>query len=330
MTQYHSPADRGDGDHRRTILTVARSVDFTVTRLLGRLGGRLPALSRAHDRYLIRRRMRRALGYRPDLDSPKTYNEKLGWRMLYDRNPQLQVTTDKISAREYAAGKVGAEILVPLYGVYDLAADIQWDDLPTAFVLKASHGCGMNIIVRDKACVDEAETKRVAQSWLQHDHYERSREWAYSRIKPRLLVEELLLDSQDEVPVDLKFLVFHGKTAMIRVHIGRFGDHRVNFYDTELKLLPIRQEYPVDESYVLPPEVAPMVGIAETLAEDFDYARIDLYLVQGQVRFGEITHYDGGAAQPFRPATVDAQLGALWNVRPRVDPGPHPRRVGRR
>lgn len=316
------------GRRDRPLIAVGRALNSPTIWLLRLTGDRWPALSRTHDRYIIGRRMRRALGYVPNLDLPRTYNEKLGWRMLYDRNPLLPLTTDKVAVRDYVAAKVGPEILVPLLGVYERASDIPWQSLPSAFVLKASHGCGLNIIVRDKAVANEDAIRRTAATWLRHNHYEASREWAYREIQPRLIIEELLLDENNQVPIDLKFLVFHGKTAMIRVHIDRFGEHRVNFYDPQLRLLPVRQDYPVDESYALPTAVASMASIAEKLAEDFDYARIDLYLVGGQVRFGEVTHYDGAAAQPFRPGDIDGQLGALWRI-PEAAASVSPRRATR-
>ncbi|MEP6560871.1 MAG: ATP-grasp fold amidoligase family protein [Nakamurella sp.] len=292
-----------------------------VIRALGRLLDRPPlsrwqALTHLHDRFIITHRLRRALSYRPNLTNPRTYNEKLAWRMLNDRNPLIARTTDKLQARSYVRDRVGADLLVPVLGTYRRAADIVWAALPNQFVLKANHGCDMNLVVWDKNSINEREVRRRADDWLKFNFYWESREWGYRDIQRRLYIEELLVGPDGRVPSDYKFIVFHGRTAMIRVHLDRFGDHRVNFYDPELNFLPVKQAYPTDPTFQLPPQVADMAKIAERLAAEFDYARVDLYLVAGQVRFGEITHYDGNATQQFEPAAFDAELGDLWRVPP--------------
>jgi hypothetical protein len=297
-----------------TTKDAVRKIDSAVWWVLQRTESQLPRLTRAHDRLVLRYRMRNALGYTPNLKNPRTYNEKLGWRMLNDRNPLLPITTDKLAVRDYVAGKIGGEILIPLLGVYERAADISWDSLPNRFIMKAAHGCDMNLIVRDKSLADEQEVRRTADSWLRRSHYAESREWAYRTIPHRIIIEELLVDEDGELPFDFKFIVFHGRAELVRVHLGRFSEHRVNFYDRELAFIPMRQTLPTDPAYGPPRQVTGMLEIAEKLAEDFDYARIDLYLCRGRVRFGEITHYDGSAEQRFRPAELDEKIGGLWQV----------------
>jgi hypothetical protein len=300
--------------HSRMLRALAIRSDMVARALLRLPGERWPAVARAYDGTVIRHRMRRSLGYRPDLRSPRTYNEKLAWRILHDDNPLIPLTTDKIAVRDYVAEKAGPELLIPLIGCYERALDIPWDDLPRSFVLKAAHGCAMNLIVPDKNAVDRAEVLRTAERWLRTNYYEQSRERAYRHIPPRLLIEELLEDDNGDVPADYKFLIFHGRTALIRVHTGRFGDHRVNFFDADLRPVAMRQVYPTAPGVELPPQVKDMVAVAEKLAADFDYARIDLYLARGRAWFGEITHHDGNAHVYFRPPEFDTALGSLWTL----------------
>jgi hypothetical protein len=303
---------------RRVALAVTGKLDSLTRSVVNAHGERWPILARTYDAWVLRGRMQRSLGYRPNLRRPTTYNEKLAWRILHGDDPLIALTTDKIAVRDYVAEKVGPELLIPLVGVYDRAVDIRWDELPTSFVLKASHGCAMNLIVPDKDAVDRSEVLRTAERWMQTNYYEESRERAYRNIPPRLLIEEFLSDDDGGVPADYKFLVFHGRTALIRVHTGRFGDHRVTFFDPDLRPVEMAQVYPSDPGVVLPPEVRDMVPVAEKLAEDFDYARIDLYLARGRAWFGEITHHDGNAHVFFNPPEVDAALGKLWNLPPRA------------
>jgi hypothetical protein len=298
---------------RRTAMTLLRHAEPTAASLLRHFGGLVPALAHRHDELVLRQNMRRHLGYNPDLKNPLTYNEKLGRRIIYDRNPLIPLTTDKVTAREYVAAK-RPDIVIPVYGIYDSVQEIDWAALPDSFVLKAAHGCGMNIIVRDKAAEDRDDVLRRASEWLGQNYYEVYREWAYRSIPRRLIVEQLLLDENGEIPADFKFLVFHGRVELIRVHGGRFGEHRVNFFDRDVKPVAVRQIFEEDPNYSPPPALASLIPLAEVLAEDFDYARIDLYLVGDKPWFGEITHNDGTAGIPFTPREFDRKLGDLWTL----------------
>jgi TupA-like ATPgrasp len=258
--------------------------------------------------------MRRSLGYRPNLRHPQTYNEKIAWRILHDRNPLIVATTDKLAARDYVSSKVGPDLLVPIIGVYRNVADIPWAALPNQFVMKASHGCDMTLIVRDKDAIDRESTLERADGWLRQNYYELSREWAYREIPRRIIIEELLMDHGGRIPEDYKILVFHGRAAIIRVHIDRFGDHRVNYYDAQFRPLAIAQISPSAPRFTIPMEARSLTEIAERLAGDFDYARVDLYVARGKTWFGEITHHDGNAHVRFRPPEFDAALGAMWHL----------------
>jgi hypothetical protein len=278
----------------------------------------IAAVSPMADRMLrarrLRYRMRMALGYDPDFRSPRTFNEKLAWRMLYDRNPLFPVTIDKIAVRDYVAAKVGTEILIPLLGTWDRAADVPWASLPQRFVLKASHGWNMNLLVTDKDAIDSAGALKTADAWLRNNHFAETHEWGYRDIPPRLLAEEMLLDARGDIPEDFKFYVFGGQARLLQVHTGRFGDHRTNFFDMDLQPMPIAKKFPANSNYVLPPEARDLARLAERLGADFDFARIDLYLARDRPWFGEITHYEGSACSPFAQPEHDRIIGGMWQL----------------
>jgi len=292
----------------------ARLLDPFVRWVLQRCADRFPSLCRAYDGLILRHRMRRSLGYRPNLRHPQTYNEKIAWRILNDRNPLIVATTDKLAVREYVAAKVGPDVLIPIIGVYQSAADIRWAELPNQFVLKASHGCDMTLIVRDKDSIDPKSALERADAWMRQNYYELSRERAYRDIPRRIIVEQLLTDDEGRIPADYKILVFHGRASLIRVHTDRFDDHRVNYYDADFRPLPMAQISPSAPAFTVPIEARSLIGLAEKLAGDFDYARIDLYLARGKTWFGEITHHDGNAHVRFQPPEFDAALGAMWHL----------------
>lgn len=282
--------------------------------LTSKIASLVPLADRMLQAHRLRYRMRAALGYDPNFQTPRTFNEKIAWRILYDRNPLFPVTTDKIAVRDYVAAKHGTDILIPLYGTWDRAADVPWNSLPRRFVLKANHGWNMNILVADRDETDRDAVLRTAAGWLGYNHYDKTGEWGYRDIPPRLLAEEMLLDEQGGIPADLKFHVFNGKSRLLRIHTGRFHNFRTRYFDGDLQPLPFTKFCPLDPDYVLPPETRDMARLAERLAAGFDFARVDLYLVRGRVWFGEMTHYEGSACTPFDPPEYDRIIGDMWQL----------------
>ena len=144
------------------------------------------------DEKRVRRKYVGELGREPNLDTPATYTEKVLWMNLRHRDPRLVTCADKYAVRQWVADRVGEDLLVPLLGVYDDADDIEPAALPVAFVIKATHGSGWNLIVPDKSALDWDDAKRSLQDWLSRNYYAHKREWQYRDIPPRLIVEEFL------------------------------------------------------------------------------------------------------------------------------------------
>lgn len=283
----------------------------------------VPPLARVRDARLLRARMRAGLGYEPDLRTPRTYNERLAHKILHDRDPLLVRTSDKIAVREVVSERIGAEYLIPLLGTWRRAADIPWEALPDSFVLKANHGSGTNLIVRDKALLDRDAAARQADGWLAENHYAWTAEWAYSRIRPRLLAEALLPGPAGGVPEDFKIYVFRGRPRLLEVHQRRFEPgYRYIHLDAE-SFAPVpfiwgEQAATPEEAaaYTPPPEARRMVELAARLGAGFDHVRVDLLRAAGRIWFGELTHYTSNACAPVTPPAYDRVLGDLW-----VDPG---------
>ncbi len=184
-------------------------------------------------------------------------------------------------------------------------------------MLKTNHGSGQNWIVRDKSKEDERAVVRQFREWLATSHYAASREWPYKDMKPAIVVEELLLDENGQIPSDFKFHCFGGKVATIQVDLDRETAHRRNFYDLDWNLQPFiwaewegdKPSWPNGRAVERPAALAEMIRVAEALAVDFPYARIDLFYCRGKVYFGEITFYHGGAFERFDPPEFDRMFG---------------------
>ncbi len=254
----------------------------------------------------------------PNLDRPRTFNDKIAWRKLYDRNPRMTDLVDKVKVKEIMARRFGPDFVIPTLRVYSSADELDFTQPPLSqppYVLKANHGSGMNIFVRDAKDLADAEKFRArCRKWLAVDYGAVVEEWAYSGIARRLFVEPLLA-TLETAPRDYKFHVFNGKVFAIEVIIDRFGGYWINFFDRAWTPLDIRAyaKRARFEGPVAPPSrLADLVRIAEDIGKDFPYARVDLYEIEGQPKLGEITFYPAGAHDTFDPPEWDAIFGEQW------------------
>lgn len=261
---------------------------------------------------ILRRRFTDVTGRELDLDNASTMTEKLFRQMiLIDRAKDSTWTplVDKCLAREFIIERVGAEHVVPLYWQGKRPADIPFDDLPLPFVLKANHTSGSVCVV--DADSDRDLVRRRARVWLRENYYWFGREYQYYPIDTMLLAEEFLDDGHDGGPLDYRFWCFHGEPHYIQVDNH---DHDINpYYDTDWNLQEVthrRGTRPFD--LPRPAELSTMLEIARAISAGFEFIRVDLYLVRGQVYVGELTFTPAAGKLDFEPREWDARLGALW------------------
>lgn len=250
----------------------------------------------------------------PRLTPPQTFNEKVVYRKLYDRDPRLPRLADKILVKQHIRELLGEEWVIPtLWSGNKLPprAERNW---PIPYVLKASHGSGWNQFVLTQEDQDWDRIEKTAGIWLRSTYGRASREWLYSEIKPGLLVEPFL--GQAEVaPPDYKFFVFGGRTAFVQVDLGRLQTHRQYFYDLNWNRLPFKYVCPYDAQEIEPPKsLAQMVRAADRLGASFSFARIDLYEIEGKPYFGEYTFLPNSGRFEFKPESVEVKLGSLWKL----------------
>ena len=270
------------------------------------------------DDAFLKKRYKQKHGKILNFDAPKTFNEKIQWRKIYDKNPLYVICADKYSVRDYVSKIIGDRYLVPLLGVYSSASEIDFTKLPKQFVIKATHGSGWNLLIKDKSKVKEEKTKLQLDKWLCKNFYPRKREWQYNDIKPQLIIEELLVDETNSIPNDYKFHVFTGQSepkVFIQVDSNRFDDHTTDFFDENWHHLNIRKANPNSKKPPNQPEnLGEMIRLAKLLASDFSYVRVDLYSVGSKVYFGELTFSPGAGFSPFTPNTVDIEWGKYFSL----------------
>ena len=258
----------------------------------------------------------RVFGYRPDLESPKTFNEKIQWMKLYYRRPELPPLVDKATAKEKVAKIIGAQYIIPTIGLYDSFDEIDFDKLPNKFVIKCTHDCASVIICRDKTKFDIKKAKEKIDNALKIKYYGKNfREWVYSQIKPRIIIEKFMEDKKSDDIIDYKFFCFNGEPRIMYISSG-LEDHAtasISFADMDYKLLDIeRADYRALKK--LPPKpksFEKMKELAKKLSKDFPQVRADFYEIDGKPYFGELTFYTCGGMVDWKKHEYDERLGKM-------------------
>ena len=273
-------------------------------------------------RFLCGLQFRHVYGFRPDFVRPRLFSEKLWSRMLHSRDPRLTWICDKLKVREYVASRVGSGCLIPLIWSGKEPEDIPFDKLPARFVMKANHGSGYNVIVTDKSRLDQEAAKQRLRIWLREnfalDKY-LGAAWGYKNIERRITVESFI-GAADHPPADFKFYCFSGRVELLTLHVNRYEGLKSMTLNRDYERLKFDSGFRhQDIEYPRPANYEVMVGLAEDLAAEFDFIRVDLYSDAGMVYFGELTPYPVGVSQfySFDISSLDQPLGEKWTWPPR-------------
>lgn len=240
-----------------------------------------------------------------NLRNPRYFGEKIQWLKLHGGLEKLGDFVDKYEVRKYVAEKIGSEHLIPVIGVYDTADEINFDALPDEFVLKCTNGSQSVLVCTDKEKLDIGYAKKEMQKWLKDDFSRMKKEPQYKYVKNRILIEKYMEDDSGELR-DYKFYCFNGKPLWYAVFSGRFSDKRVDTYTIEGKFLEdCKNGGPNVKSSTEPmPKLSNLdefISLSEKLAQPFTFVRVDFYMVNGQIYFGELTFTDGAGAEPLLP-----------------------------
>ncbi|MBE5942916.1 MAG: glycosyl transferase [Lachnospiraceae bacterium] len=251
-----------------------------------------------------------------NLKNPQTFNEKIQWLKLYHypKNPLVVNGSDKYAVREYITEKGYGDKLVPVYGVWGKAKDIDWDKLPEQFVLKCNHGCAYNIIVSDKSKLDKVKTIKQLDDWLKEDFGAFNIEIHYSAIKNHVITCEEFLG---ERITDYKFFCFSGKPYCIYVSADLIHDRQaqIGFFYLDGKKMPLhRDDYTDIPKVTLPSFYDEMKEAAEVLCKDFLFVRVDFFVANNTWYFAELTFTPGAGMMPFNPERYDLEWGNMLHL----------------
>ncbi len=251
-----------------------------------------------------------------DLKNPETFNEKIQWLKLYDRQPLYVQLVDKVEVKKYVAKMLGDEYVIPTLGVWDDPYDIDFDSLPDQFVLKCNHDSGNVIICMDKNIFDRKSAQKKLAKLLQQNFYYVGREWPYKNVRRKILAEPYLVDESGTELKDYKIFNFNGEPKVIQVDYGRFIQHKRNLYDTDWKYINAAIQYPTDASHEIakPDNLGKMLELARILSRDIPHVRTDFYSIDKKIYFGEMTFYHGSGFEKFTPESFNLYMGDLLEL----------------
>lgn len=247
--------------------------------------------------------------------SPTTYNEKLQVLKVRESTDELWRFADKAQVREFVEATIGKEHMVPLIAVYDRVEDIDFDNLPDSFILKATHGSSWNIICNNKNYLDRDEVRDKFKKWLSLNYCDDfGMERQYRKIKPRIICEANI--SKDNcLPIDYKIFCFKGVPKFIQVDLERATNHLRDYYDLDWNILPFGNEYPRSgQKTDKPSNLSEMIEIAQKLSKNFEHVRVDLYFQNQKIYFGELTFTPQNGMGRFDPPEYDEIIGSYLSL----------------
>ena len=248
---------------------------WEILRVLGAKG----YLTWIPDRTYLRIMYHAKLGKKLNLANPITYNEKIQWLKLYNRNPQYTMMVDKFRVKQYVCDKVGSQYVIPLLGVWDSPEDIDISILPDQFVLKCNHDSGTVIICKDKANFDINGARKYLKKKMNRNYYRGGREWPYKNVERKIIAEPYLEDKKTGELRDYKFFCFNGKAKLLFVATDRQNQSSetcFDFFDINYKHLNVRNGHPnANRLPEKPISFDLMIRLAEKLSEGIPHVRID-------------------------------------------------------
>ena len=253
-----------------------------------------------------------------DLNHPVTFNEKIQWLKIYDRNPLYTRLVDKYLVKDWVKEKIGGDYVIPALARYNSPEEIDLGNLPDQFVLKCNHDSGSVVICKDKAHFDLEAAKRKLAICLQRDTSSYFCEWTYRNV-PRLIIAEPFLkeDGYDDL-MDYKFFCFDGVPRIMYMSRDHAANATTDFFDMDFNHLPIRMQAP--PSPVLPEkpkQFEKLKELASILSQGIPQVRVDFYVVNENIYFGEMTFYHCGGMVTVQPYEWNVRMGDMIHLPPK-------------
>ena len=250
------------------------------------------------------------------MDNPKGFNEKINWLKIYNRNPLYPHLVDKYEVKDYVLPLIGENKVIKTYGVWNNFDDIDFEKLPNQFVLKSTNGGGGTgvVICKDKKTFNYSDAKKKLEKSMK-TNWKYEREWVYRDVRPRIIAEQYLYNEDGSDIVDWKIFCFNGEPKLLFYASDRYkkGEKlKFDWYDMNLQHLPIKSHGIPQANVELTmfPEWEEMKEVARKLSKGFPHVRVDLYLINKKVYFGELTFFHDGGIVALEPEEWEYTLGS--------------------
>lgn len=257
----------------------------------------------------------------PKLRNPRDLNEKIMW-MAFNRDTTLwSQLSDKYEVRKYVAEKGFSNILIPIVGVYDKFEDIPQANLPSKFVIKSTDGSAQNIMVYDKDTADWNRIRDIINNWHSLKFGYATGEPHYINIPSRIIIEEMLPIKEDGLPIDYKFMCFNGKVHSCLVcserddqtFLSKFNLFNVKDW-SEIKNGIRDINRGKAHKIQKPLFFNEMARIATILSQGFPFVRVDLYQIEKQIYFGEMTFTPAGFRISYINPSTLLEMGNIISI----------------
>ena len=279
-------------------------------------------LDRLPDEKFLRLLWKARFGTELNLQAPRSFNEKMQWLKLYDRNPLHTLLVDKYAVKKYVSDQIGEKHVIPTLGVWKAPEEIDFDALPERFVLKCNHTSGEGLILcKDKSRLNRNKAIAEMEKAIKSDYYLTYREWPYKDVPRKIIAEPFMEDRKavelglDSLPV-YKFLCFEGEPRIIQtIQNDKMPNESIDYFDPSWNLLSMRQNYPNSAIPTAKPEqLSEMLAIARKLSQGFHFVRVDLYEINSEIFFSEFTFFSDAGFAPFEPPEWNDALGSWIQV----------------
>lgn len=295
------------------------------SRIFGFIKNRFPLIGYKIERfkqerknfYELRINFERFHGYELDLTEPKSFNSKIIYKMLYDRNPQIPKIADKIEVKKYIKevfknSKISVDVFPTIFTTSN-PKDIPFDELPDEYVIKPNHASNQIIFVTKKDEINRKETIKKCKHWLSKSFSIEGLEWCYQPIKRKILIEPLMRDSSNKIPHDYKFLMINGVCEYILVKNNNPDEESQSGYNTKWEKLNVELNLKGELNVDRPVKFESMLSAAKIIGNNFDFIRVDFYLINEKLYIGELTNYPARGMIKFNPVEFDFKLGSKWS-----------------
>lgn len=266
------------------------------------------------DKLYLKCMYRATMARKLDLENPQTFNEKLQWLKLYNRNNIYTIMVDKFEVKKYVANQIGEKYVIPTIGVWEKFEDIDFGKLPNQFVLKCTHDSGGLVICKNKNELNIDDAKKKIQTSLKRNYFDWGREWPYKNVKPRIIAEPYLELNNTE-NIEYKMFSFNGEVKVILVCKGEAhnitDNKRTNdFMDENFQRIPLRILNDNSKIEPIKPlEFIELKELATVLSQGIPHLRVDFYVVNGKIYFGEFTFFHNSGFEKFKPEEYDYIFG---------------------